>query len=62
MRIQTAQARFVVQPDGKPRVFFMRDAVVKRDERLVEMGKPTSTVDEIKQVKMNIFSANLKYL
>lgn len=45
--IQTTQARFKVQGDGKPRIFFMRDALVRRDQALVDSGKPTSTVDEI---------------
>jgi phage terminase large subunit len=45
--VQTAQARFKVQPDGKPRIFFLRDSLVKRDQLLIDSGKPTSTVDEI---------------
>jgi PBSX family phage terminase large subunit len=45
--IQLTQARFKVQKDGKPRIYFMRDAVVKRDVALGEAGKPTSTIEEI---------------
>jgi phage terminase large subunit len=45
--IQVTQARFRIQKDGKPRIFFLRDSVVKRDQSLVDAGKPTSTVDEI---------------
>ena len=39
-------ARLKVQPDGKPRIMFMRDAVVKRDPALVDRVKPTCTVEE----------------
>jgi phage terminase large subunit len=45
--LQVTQVRFKVQPDGKPRIFFLRDSLVKRDQLLVDAGKPTSTVDEI---------------
>jgi phage terminase large subunit len=45
--IQAVQSRLKVQKDGKPRIFFLRDSVVKRDQSLVDSGKPTSTVDEI---------------
>jgi PBSX family phage terminase large subunit len=45
--LDTTQRRFVVQPDGKPRIFFFREAVVERDPDLEESGKPTSTVDEL---------------
>lgn len=44
--IQAVQARLRVQPDGKPRVFIMRDAVVKRDPTLVEASRPASTEEE----------------
>lgn len=45
--IQNMQARFPVQGDGKPRVFFFRDAVVRLDVTLLDAGLPASTVDEI---------------
>ncbi len=44
--IQATQARYKIQPDGKPRIFFLRDAVVERDQVLVDAKKPTSTVEE----------------
>lgn len=45
--IQATQARFRVQEDGKPRVFFLRDSLVERDESLREAGKPTCLVEEL---------------
>jgi len=45
--LQVTQARFKVAKDGRPRIFFLRDSLVKRDQALVDAGKPTSTVDEI---------------
>jgi phage terminase large subunit len=41
------QSRLKTQPDGKPRLFIMRDALVERDQELEEAKKPMSTVDEI---------------
>lgn len=45
--IQAVQARMRVQPDGKPRVFIIRDCRVAQDDRLKDAGKPTSTAEEI---------------
>lgn len=45
--IQAVQARLRPAGDGRPRLFIMRDAVVKRDEDLADAGRPTSTADEI---------------
>lgn len=45
--IQAVQARLKVQPDGKPRLFFMRGALVGRDRALEESKKPKSTLEEI---------------
>jgi PBSX family phage terminase large subunit len=45
--IQTAQARFRLADDGKPRVYFMRGCVVSIDTDLRESGKPTSTIEEV---------------
>jgi phage terminase large subunit len=45
--IQAAQARLKVAGDGKPRLFLLRDAVVRVDKALAEAGKPTSSVQEI---------------
>lgn len=44
--IQAVESRLRVQPDGRPRLFFMRDALVERDRELVEASKPTSTEEE----------------
>lgn len=45
--IQAVQARFKVGGDGRPRVGFLRDAVVDRDTALVEAKRPASTVEEV---------------
>ncbi len=45
--LDTTQRRFVVQPDGRPRIYFLRDARVEEDPDLKEAGKPTSTIDEL---------------
>lgn len=45
--LQAVQSRFRVQPDGKPRIFFFRDALVERDSLLVEASKPLCLIDEI---------------
>lgn len=45
--IQATQARFKIQKDGKPRIFFMRDSLVRRDQAMVDAGRPTHTVDEL---------------
>jgi phage terminase large subunit len=45
--IDATQTRMKVQEDGKPRILFIRDAVVHRDAELAESGKPTSTIDEL---------------
>lgn len=45
--IQLMQSRFRVQPDGKPRIFFFRDARVEEDRRLVDTKRPTCTIEEI---------------
>ncbi|HET7846160.1 MAG TPA: phage terminase large subunit [Acidimicrobiia bacterium] len=45
--IQSTQARFKIQKDGKPRIFFLRDSVVHRDQELADAGKPTSTIEEL---------------
>jgi phage terminase large subunit len=44
--IQLVQARLRPAGDGKPRIFYFRDALVERDEALAEAKKPTSTVGE----------------
>lgn len=45
--IQAVQRRFRVAEDGKPRVFFLRDAVRNKDGDRVEAGSSACTVDEI---------------
>lgn len=45
--IQCVQDRMRVQKDGKPRIFFARNAVVKEDNYLIESAKPTSTLAEL---------------
>lgn len=45
--IQLMQARLRPAGDGKPRMFFFRDATAERDQALAEAGKPTSTAEEL---------------
>ena len=45
--IEAVKARLKVQPDGKPRLYICRDAVVERDPALEDAKKPASTQDEI---------------
>ncbi|MDJ0460594.1 phage terminase large subunit [Streptomyces sp. H27-C3] len=45
--IQAVQSRLKVQPDGKPRLFIVRDALVERDASLETASLPTCTAEEI---------------
>jgi phage terminase large subunit len=45
--IQAVQARFKVADDGRPRIFFMRDALVARDPELQRRKLPCCTVEEL---------------
>jgi PBSX family phage terminase large subunit len=45
--IQAVQARFRVQPDGRPRIYLNPAALVSRDPELDERSLPVSTVDEL---------------
>jgi PBSX family phage terminase large subunit len=45
--IQAVQRRLEPADDGRPRMFFLRDSVVERDQELVDALKPTSTIEEI---------------
>lgn len=46
--IDQLQARFDVQPDGRPRVYFAADARRHEpDQALLDAGKPTCTVEEL---------------
>lgn len=44
--IQAVQARLKVQGNGKPRLFILRDALVRQDAQLKQAGKPTCTAEE----------------
>lgn len=44
--IQAVQERLRVLPDGKPRAYFFRDALVERDSALDDSKKPVCTLDE----------------
>jgi len=45
--IQAVKARMKVQPDGKPRIYFVRGALVEVDPLLEAEKRPTCTEDEI---------------
>lgn len=45
--IQAVQKRLQVAGDGRPRLYFLRDARIEVDETLSERKKPTSTLEEI---------------
>lgn len=45
--IQAVQARLRLAGDGRPRLFVMRGALVERDERLAEAGRPLCLSDEV---------------
>jgi hypothetical protein len=45
--IQAVQARLKRAGDGRPRLFLMRDAVVERDQELVDAGRPACTAEEM---------------
>jgi phage terminase large subunit len=45
--LQSVKDRLKVAGDGKPRIFFLRDSLVERDESLAETRKPMSTEQEI---------------
>jgi len=44
--IEAVKTRLKTAGDGKPRVFFLRSALVERDEELAEKRLPTSTLQE----------------
>lgn len=44
--LQAVSIRLRTAGDGKPRLFFMRDSLVERDQDLADKYKPTSTIDE----------------
>jgi phage terminase large subunit len=46
--IQAVKKRLKVnEADGKPKIFLCEDAVVERDQALIDVKKPTSTLEEI---------------
>ena len=45
--IQAVKARLKVQDDGKPRLYFVRNALVEKDSLLVAENKPFCTEDEL---------------
>ncbi|MFI1889825.1 phage terminase large subunit [Streptomyces jumonjinensis] len=45
--IQAVQSRLKVQPDGKPRIFIFRNALVEKDSELTAASLPTCTADEV---------------
>lgn len=45
--IQAFEARLKVQPDGRPRLYLCRDAVVERDPELERAERPQCTIEEI---------------
>lgn len=45
--IDSFQARLKVRGDGKPRIYFVRDALWRRDPELADAKKPTCTIEEL---------------
>ncbi len=45
--IQATQQRLRKAGDGRPRIFLCRNAVVERDQELLDAKRPTSTLEEI---------------
>lgn len=45
--IQAVQTRFCLAGDGKPRIYILRNALVKRDESLADARRPVCTEQEI---------------
>lgn len=45
--LDIASRRFRIAEDGKPRIFFLRGAVVERDSSLIDGRKPASTLEEL---------------
>lgn len=45
--IQVVQQRMRPAGDGKPRIFILRDSVVRRDQELLDAKQPTCTAEEV---------------
>ena len=55
--IQAVQARLKVQPDGRPRLYICRGALVERDPELDRARKPMCAEDEVSEYIWNPASA-----
>jgi Phage terminase large subunit len=51
--IQAVAERLKVQPDGRPRLYLCRDALVERDQVLEDAKRPVCTADEIVEYVWN---------
>jgi phage terminase large subunit len=58
--IQAVQARLRKAGDGKPRLFFFRDATVERDRILADKKLPTSTEGEIESYVWDVSNGRKK--
>jgi phage terminase large subunit len=58
--IQTVAERLTVQPDGKPRLFFLRGALVERDQELASGAKPTCTEEEFESYVWDVGNGRKK--
>jgi PBSX family phage terminase large subunit len=45
--LQAVKARWTPAKDGRPRLFYVRDALVERDQTLVDAGRPCCSEEEI---------------
>jgi phage terminase large subunit len=45
--IEACQRRFRTAGDGRPRIFFLRTALVEKDQSLEDAHKPTCTIEEV---------------
>jgi phage terminase large subunit len=45
--IQCVQGRLRILGDNRPRLYLVRDAVIHRDQALIDVAKPASTIEEI---------------
>lgn len=45
--VENCQTRFRLDDRGKPKIYFLRDAVVERDQELADKNYPTSTLEEL---------------
>lgn len=47
--IQAVQSRLKVQGDRKPRLYIFKDALYRQDKHLLDIGRPSSTLEEIQE-------------